>query len=52
MQPRAIVQIRWGPLHGEKAILAPGGKLRVGRSDLADVAVPHDAAMSAVHFEL
>lgn len=52
MPPRAIVEIRWGPLQGKRTVVPPGGKLRVGRSERADLAVPHDSAMSAVHFEL
>ena len=35
-----------------KAVILPGGTLRVGRSDLADLVVPHDAHLSAAHFEL
>jgi Domain of unknown function (DUF4123)/Inner membrane component of T3SS, cytoplasmic domain len=49
---RAIVEVRWGPLQGRKAILEPGKSLRVGRTDRADLVVPHDAKLSGVHFEL
>jgi len=46
---RAIVEVRWSPLSSRKAILDPGRTLRVGRSNLADLALPHDAQMSAEH---
>jgi hypothetical protein len=49
---RAIVEVRWGPLRGKKAILAPGASLRVGRTERADFVVEHDRQMSAAHFEL
>ncbi|HSO00456.1 MAG TPA: DUF4123 domain-containing protein [Candidatus Nanopelagicales bacterium] len=52
MDPRCIVEIRWGRLSGTKAVIPPGGALRVGRTERADLAVPHDAQLSAVHFEL
>lgn len=49
---RVIIEIPWGPSRGKKAILAPGQVLRVGRTERADLVVPHDARMSATHFEL
>jgi len=49
---RAIVEVRWGPLAGRKMILAPGTTLRVGRTERADLALPRDSQMSAIHFEL
>ena len=52
MTPRLLVEIRFGRLAGRKAIVAPGAKLRVGRTDRADLAVAHDGAMSGLHFEL
>lgn len=52
MTPRLLVEIRFGRLAGRKAIVAPGAKLRVGRTDRADLVVPHDGAMSGLHFEL
>lgn len=52
MEPRCIVEIRWGPLAGTKARIPPGGALRVGRSDRADLPVPRDPKLSAVHFRL
>ncbi len=47
---RAIVEILWGPLGASKVVVAPGQTLRVGRSQRADLAVPHDVRMSAEHF--
>lgn len=52
MGPRAILEVRWGPLAGTRAVLRPGDTLRVGRTDGADLVVAHDALMSGVHFEL
>ena len=50
--PRCIVEVRWGRLAGTKAIIAPGGTLRVGRTERAALAIEHDGKMSHVHFEL
>jgi Domain of unknown function (DUF4123)/Inner membrane component of T3SS, cytoplasmic domain len=47
---RAIVEVRWGPLRGRKLVLDPGGSVRVGRSDRADLVVEDDRQMSALHF--
>ena len=49
---RAILEVRGGPLSARKAILSPGQTLRVGRSNLADLAIPNDSQMSAEHFAL
>ncbi|UQA58627.1 DUF4123 domain-containing protein [Polyangium aurulentum] len=51
-EPRLIVEVRYGKLAGKKAVVEPGQKLRVGRTDLADLVIPHDGQMSGVHFEL
>ncbi len=48
---RAILEVRFGPLGGTKAVLEPGRRLRVGRKPRADLVVP-DRQMSGVHFEL
>jgi hypothetical protein len=48
---RVIVELVGGPLVGTKKVLAPGGKLRVGRRERADLVVPDDQ-MSAPHFEI
>ena len=53
MEPqRVIVAVKWGPLDGRRAILAPGDVLRVGRGERAGLVVPHDRQMSALHLEL
>jgi hypothetical protein len=52
MTPRLLVEIRFGRLAGRKAIVAPGATLRVGRTERADLAVPHDGAMAGLQFEL
>jgi hypothetical protein len=50
--PRLIVAVKWGASGGRRAILAPGERVQVGRSELAQLVVPHDAQMSSVHFEI
>jgi pSer/pThr/pTyr-binding forkhead associated (FHA) protein len=52
MEPRLIVEIRFGRLSGRKVVVSPGAKLRVGRTDRADLVVAHDGEMSNVHFEI
>lgn len=49
---RLIVQVRWGPLAGLKAIVLPGHTLRVGRAEPAELVVPGDARLSETHFEI
>jgi hypothetical protein len=49
---RVIVAVKWGPLDGRRAVLAPGEVLRVGRGERAGLVVPHDRQMSALHLEL
>lgn len=44
--------VKWGPCDGRKAVLVPGEMIRVGRSELAQIVVPHDTQMSSVHFEI
>lgn len=52
MVPRLILEVRWGKLAGTKAVLSAGSALRVGRTDLSDLALPHDGQMSREHFAL
>lgn len=52
MAPRLILEVRWGKLAGTKAVLSPGSTLRVGRTDLSDLALPYDGQMSREHFAL
>jgi hypothetical protein len=49
---RVIVAVKWGPSAGRKAVVSPGGVLRVGRGALADLVIPGDLQMSPVHLEL
>jgi Domain of unknown function (DUF4123)/FHA domain len=49
---RAILQVLWGPMAFRKAILEPGQTLRVGRDKETDFALPHDALLGGMHFEL
>jgi hypothetical protein len=52
-RPRhAIVEVRFGPSRGQKLAIAPGRSAKVGRTERADLAVPRDAALAGVHFEL
>ena len=51
-QRALIVQVRWGPLAGRKAILLPGRTLRVGRAESMELAIAGDSALSEAHFEL
>jgi hypothetical protein len=48
----AIVEVRWGPMASRRTVIPPGGTLRVGRTDRADLVVHHDEDMSGVHLEL
>ena len=49
---RAILEVRWGRQQGEKLVLEPGHTASVGRTAPADLALPHDRQLSAVHFEV
>ena len=50
---RLILRVRWGPMAYARAVVEPGGVLRVGRlASHADFVVPHDRQMAKVHFEL
>jgi hypothetical protein len=52
VQPRAIVEVRWGPSGGRKWIIEPGERLRIGRTHRADLVLSHDTKLSSVHCEL
>ncbi len=49
---RAIVEVRWAKVPIRKAVIQPGGTLRVGQSERADLVVPADRTMSALHCEI
>jgi pSer/pThr/pTyr-binding forkhead associated (FHA) protein len=49
---RVILTVKWGSNAGRKAVIAPGEVLRVGRGDLADLVIPGDVQLSAVHLEV
>lgn len=49
---RAILEVRYGPLRCKKAVLAPGERLRVGRTERASFVIPSDEQLSGAHFEL
>jgi hypothetical protein len=49
---RAILEVRWGAQKGKKAVIAPGGKLRVGRTERADLVIEADRKLAGAHFEL
>jgi hypothetical protein len=51
--PRAlIVQVRWGTVAGQKALVRPGQTLKVGRIETNGLAIPSDFALSETDFEL
>lgn len=52
MAGRLIVEVRFGPAQGRKALIEPGAELLVGRSDLCDLAFPNDRELAAKHFKL
>ncbi len=52
MLPRLIVEVRWGLMNGHKVSVDAGSTLRVGRTDRADLVIPDDKQVSAVHFSL
>lgn len=47
-----IVEVLWGPEQGRKAVVRPGGSVRVGRGEAADLRLPHDERLAPLHFEL
>ncbi|XYH98336.1 DUF4123 domain-containing protein [Sorangium sp. So ce1128] len=49
---RVILEIRFGPRACQKAVVEPGQKIRVGRSERADLSVPNDERMSLQHLAL
>ena len=49
---RVILEVQWGKLASQRAVITPGGSLRVGRTELSDVVISHDRQMSGVHFEV
>ncbi|CAN94832.1 FHA domain protein [Sorangium cellulosum So ce56] len=50
---RAIVEVRWAKAApANRAVIEPGGALRIGRTERADLVVAADRAMSAVHCEI
>jgi Domain of unknown function (DUF4123)/Inner membrane component of T3SS, cytoplasmic domain len=49
---RVIVAVLGGPHGQRRAVVEPGRAIRVGRSEMMDLALPQDAGLSAAHFEL
>lgn len=49
---RLFVEVRMGPGRGTRKAIAPGSSLRIGRTERADLVVPGDSHISAVHCEL
>jgi hypothetical protein len=49
---RVILEVISGSTAGRKVCLTADQELRVGRTEWADFAVPHDSRMSGVHFAL
>ncbi len=46
---RAVLLVRNGPMKGQRAVLAPGATLTIGRSEQASLVIPGDRQMSALH---
>ncbi len=49
---RVILEVSSGPSAGQKVLLRASQALQVGRTEWADLAVPHDGRMSGLHFAL
>jgi hypothetical protein len=49
---RLVVEVPWGPAAGRKVALAAGVRLRVGRGERAELSIPTDTDLAALHFEL
>ncbi|MFO0612795.1 MAG: DUF4123 domain-containing protein [Polyangiaceae bacterium] len=52
MSPRGILQIRSGARAGDKTLLREGEGVVVGRAAPAELVIPGDPELSAVHFEI
>lgn len=51
-QQRVFLEVRGGPMGFRRATLAPGDRVRVGRTSLSDFVVGADEQLSQVHFEI
>lgn len=49
---RVIVEVRSGPMASRKGVINPGGSLRVGRAEQADLALTYAEDLSGIHFEV
>jgi hypothetical protein len=49
---RAILEVCMGPRRGRKVVLEPGSRLRVGRTERADLVIEADRQMAGAHFEV
>jgi len=49
---RVVLKVASGAYEGRIVLLHPGQLIKVGRTEWADFAVPHDSRMSGVHFTL
>lgn len=47
-----LLEARGGPPGARRAVIAPGQRLRVGRTSFSDFQVPGDDALSQEHFEI
>jgi hypothetical protein len=52
MTRHVLLEVRGGPPGERRAVLAPGQRLRVGRTSFADLQIPGDDAMSGEHWEI
>ncbi|MEZ4293834.1 MAG: DUF4123 domain-containing protein [Polyangiaceae bacterium] len=49
---RAILSAKVGPPGARRVLLAPGQRLKVGRTSLSDLQIPEDDSLSQEHFEI
>ncbi len=49
---RVVLKVASGPLQGRSILLQAGQLIKVGRTEWADFAIPHDDRLSGMHFAL
>ena len=49
---RVLLTVASGRYEGRKTLVTPGQVFKIGRTAWADIAVPHDAHMSGLHFSI
>ena len=49
---RAILKVLWGKSASQKVVISAGQSVRVGRGEDAELSLPHDRNLSALHFSV